>query len=258
MKVVILAGGRGTRISEESVDRPKPLVEIGGWPLIWHIMKIYSSFGLNEFIICLGYKGYMIKEYFDNYFLHMSDVTLDMKTNSMEVHQQNSEDWRITLVNTGLDTATGGRIKRILRFLNDKSHFALTYGDGIANVDIQALIEFHSKHGKLATVTAVQPALRFGALEIDDHNLVNRFHEKSVEGGGWINGGFFILSPDIGGLIDDDNTPWEAGPLESLASSGELYAFRHDQFWHPVDTLRDKMYLEDLWSRGKAPWKLWE
>jgi len=258
MKVVILAGGKGTRIVEESGARPKPLIEIGGWPLIWHIMKIYSHFGLNDFIICLGYRGYMIKEYFNNYFLHMSDISFNMRSNSMEVHQRHSEDWMVTLLDTGSDTATGGRIKRIREYLKDDNEFALTYGDGVSDVDIGSLIKFHRTHGKLATVTAVQPAMRFGALELGPNNAVRRFHEKAVEGGGWINGGFFILSPKVCDLIEGDDISWEGSPMEQLAGKDELRAFKHHQFWHPVDTLRDKNYLETLWKDNAAPWKLWE
>lgn len=257
MKVVILAGGRGTRLAEESISRPKPLVEVGGWPFIWHIMKIYSQFGLNDFVICLGYRGYMIKEYFSNYFLHTSDVTFDMKTNQMEVHRKHGEDWRVTLVDTGLETNTGGRIKRIEPFIRDDEAFAMTYGDGVANVNLHELLAFHASHGKMATVTAVQPALRFGALETDG-DVVRAFHEKATEGAGWVNGGFFVLSPGVCGLIDSDDIAWEREPLEQLARAGELKAYYHDGFWHPMDTQRDKSYLEGLWSGGQAPWKTWE
>jgi glucose-1-phosphate cytidylyltransferase len=257
MKVVILAGGKGTRISEESVSRPKPLVEIGGFPFIWHIMKIYSQYGLTDFVICLGYRGYMIKEYFSNYFLHMSDVTFDMKANKMKVHRKNAEDWRVTLVDTGLETNTGGRLKRAVPFLDDGEDFALTYGDGVADIEVDKLVAFHKSHGKKATVTAVQPALRFGALETEG-DVVRAFREKATEGAGWVNGGFFVLSPDVCDLIDGDNVAWEREPLETLAASGDLKAYYHDGFWHPMDTLRDKIYLDQLWSDGEAPWKMWQ
>jgi len=258
MKVVILAGGKGTRISEESAVRPKPLIEIGGWPLIWHVMKIYSNFGFDEFIVCLGYRGYMIKEYFSNYFLHLSDVTFDLATNSFEVHQHHAEKWRVTLVDTGEETQTGGRLKRVQNYLEGEACFALTYGDGVANVDLDQLVQFHRLHQKYATVTAVQPAMRFGALQLGDENEVMSFHEKAVEGGGWINGGFFILSPAVFEYIDGDHSAWEGPPLEMLAKERQLRAFKHNNFWHPVDTLRDKNYLEDLWRQGCAPWKTWD
>lgn len=257
MKVVILAGGKGTRISEESVSRPKPLVEVGGLPFIWHIMKIYSQYGLTDFVICLGYRGYMIKEYFSNYFLHMSDVTFDMKSNQMEVHRENAEDWRVTLVDTGLETNTGGRIKRVASFLDEGEDFALTYGDGVADIAIDKLLAFHESHGRKATVTAVRPALRFGALETEG-DTVRAFREKATEGAGWVNGGFFVLSRDVCDLIEGDGIAWEREPLEALAASGDLKAFFHDGFWHPMDTLRDKTYLDQLWSDGQAPWKIWE
>jgi glucose-1-phosphate cytidylyltransferase len=221
-------------------------------------MKIYSHYGLNDFIVCLGYRGYMLKEYFSNYFLHMSDVSFDMSSNTMEIHQRHAEDWRVTLVDTGVETATGGRIRRIREYLADENQFALTYGDGVSDVDISALVEFHQKHGKLATVTAVQPAMRFGALEIGENDAVRRFHEKAVEGGGWINGGFFILSPSVCEFIENDDVSWEGPPIEELARQDELRAFRHHRFWYPVDTLRDKNYLESLWSDNAAPWRLWE
>ena len=254
MKAVILAGGLGTRISEESSVRPKPMVEIGGMPIIWHILKIYSAHGINDFIICCGYKGYLIKEYFANYFLHMSDVTIDLSNNSMDVHYKNAEPWRITLVDTGLNTETGGRLKRISQYLD--SDFCMTYGDGLGSVDISSLIAFHKKHGKYATMTAVQPPGRFGALMIDG-NHVKAFNEKPQGDGSWINGGFFVLSRKVLDLIPADNTFWEKGPLESLASQSQLQAFYHYGFWRPMDTLRDKHILEELWSSGEAPWKVW-
>lgn len=256
MKAVILAGGLGTRIAEETSTRPKPMVEIGGKPILWHIMKIYSAHGVNEFVICCGYKGYMIKEYFANYFLHMSDVTFNMATNTMQVHEQNSEPWRVTLIDTGESTLTGGRLKRVRQYLGSED-FCFTYGDGVGNVDIGALIRFHNSHGKSATVTAVQPPGRFGALEIEDTD-VRSFVEKPHGDGLYINGGFFVLNPSTIDLIDDDNTIWERQPLEVLAKSGQLQAFKHDGFWQPMDTLRDKHYLEELWQSGVAPWKVWK
>jgi glucose-1-phosphate cytidylyltransferase len=256
MKLVILAGGLGTRISEETITRPKPMIEIGGRPLLWHIMKIYSHFGINDFIICLGYRGYMIKEYFANYALHMSDVTFDMARNAMEVHRRSVEPWRVTLVDTGEQTQTGGRLRRVLHHVEQDRTFALTYGDGVANVDIRALQAFHEGHGRLATVTAVRPARRFGALKLDQDRVIE-FVEKPEEEGGWINGGFFVLSPKIGELIAGDETIWERAPLERLAAEDQLRAFIHEGFWHPVDTLRDKNYLEELWQGGEAPWKVW-
>lgn len=255
MKAVILAGGLGTRISEESASRPKPMIEIGGKPIIWHIMKIYSHYGINDFIICCGYKGYLIKEYFANYCLHMSDVTIDIGKNSIEVHQKKAEPWRVTLVDTGESTQTGGRLKLIKGYVN--TDFCMTYGDGLASVDIKALINFHSEHKKLATMTAVQPPGRFGSLGLDGDN-VRSFLEKPQGDGGWINGGFFVLNPKVLDLIDGGLTVWEQGPLESLASNEQLKAFHHQGFWRPMDTLRDKNHLEELWSSGKAPWKIWE
>lgn len=256
MKAVILAGGLGTRISEETHLRPKPMIEIGGRPILWHIMKSYSAHGVNEFLICCGYKGYLIKEYFANYFLHMSDVTFDMVANRMEVHEQKAEPWRVTLVDTGEGTMTGGRLLRVKEYLKDEEAFCLTYGDGVANVDISSSINFHKSHGKLATVTAVQPPGRYGAL-----NLIGRqvkgFTEKPRGDGGLINGGFFVLSPKVIDLIASDDTPWESEPLESLAANGQLMAFEHTGFWQPMDTLREKNLLEDLWGSGKAPWKQW-
>lgn len=256
MKVVILAGGMGTRISEETIVRPKPMIEIGGRPILWHIMKVYSQFGFNDFIICLGYKGYMVKEYFANYFLHMSDVTLHIAENRTEVHRKSAEPWHVTLVDTGAETQTGGRIKRILPYVSDEKVFALTYGDGVANIDLAAQIKFHNAHGKKATVTAVQPAKRFGALQIEGDRVVS-FAEKPENDGGWINGGFFLLSPSVGDLIEDDNTTWERQPLETLAKSNQLRAFRHSGFWHPMDTLRDRNFLEDEWRNGTAKWRTW-
>jgi glucose-1-phosphate cytidylyltransferase len=257
MKAVILAGGLGTRISEETHLKPKPMIEIGGMPLLWHLMKIYSSHGINDFIVCCGYKGYIIKEYFANYFLHMSDVTFDMTNNKMKVHQQNSEPWTVTLVDTGEDTQTGGRLKRVASYLKNEKAFCLTYGDGLANVDITKLIKFHESHGKLATVTAVQPPGRYGALN-RDNDLVTGFVEKPKGDGGWINGGFFVLSPKCMDYIDSDDTAWEQKPLKDIALKGELMAYEHKDFWQPMDTLREKNLLEELWESGKAPWKTWK
>jgi len=256
LKAVILAGGLGTRIAEETSSRPKPMVEVGGKPILWHIMKMYSVHGVNDFVICCGYKGYMIKEYFANYFLHMSDVTFDMaNSNAMEIHQQYAEPWKITLIDTGENTLTGGRLKRVSRHLGDED-FCFTYGDGVSDVDLTKLIAFHKAHGKQATVTAVQPPGRFGALEMTGA-LVNRGVEKPHGDGMYINGGFFVLSPKVIDLIEDDSTIWERTPLESLATSGQLEAFTHNGFWQPMDTLRDKQNLEELWASGKAPWKTW-
>lgn len=257
MKAVILAGGLGTRISEETSTRPKPMVEIGGMPILWHIMKIYSSHGINNFVVCCGYKGYVIKEYFANYFLHMSDVTFDMKNNKMEVHQHNVEPWKVTLVDTGENTMTGGRLARVKEHIEDEDIFCFTYGDGVADVDITASIRFHNLHGKYATVTAVQPTGRYGALNLDG-NEVRGFVEKPQGDGGWINGGFFILSNQCLDYIKEDQTVWESEPLIQLAKQGQLRAFEHTGFWQPMDTLRDKIYLEDLWQRGEAPWKVWK
>ncbi|CAB3926960.1 Glucose-1-phosphate cytidylyltransferase [Achromobacter anxifer] len=256
MKAVILAGGLGTRISEETHVKPKPMVEIGGRPILWHIMKMYSAHGVNDFIICCGYKGYVIKEYFANYFLHMSDVTFDMANNQMEVHQRHAEPWRVTLVDTGDDTMTGGRLKRVASYVKEEEAFCFTYGDGVADVDISALIAFHRKHGKLATVTAVQPPGRYGALKMED-DLVAGFTEKPRGDGGLINGGFFVLSPKVLPLIEADHISWEMEPLESLAKGGDLMAFKHTGFWQPMDTLREKRMLESLWEAGKAPWRMW-
>lgn len=256
MKTVILAGGLGTRISEESILKPKPMIEIGGKPILWHIMKIYSSHGFNDFIVCCGYKGYLIKEYFANYFLHMSDVTFDMATNHMQIHERFAEPWKVTLVDTGDSTMTGGRLKRIGHYLGNDD-FCLTYGDGVGDVDIGQLVNFHRKHGKKATVTAVQPAGRFGALDVAG-SKVTSFNEKPHGDGSFINGGFFVMSPDVIDLIDGDEIVLERGPLENLASQSQLEAFFHKGFWQPMDTLRDKSQLEELWAAGKAPWKVWE
>lgn len=258
MKAVILAGGLGTRISEETHLKPKPMIEIGGKPILWHIMKVYSSHGINEFIICCGYKGYVIKEYFANYFLHMSDVTFDMVNNRMEVHQQYADPWRVTLVDTGDETMTGGRLKRVLPYLEGEEAFCLTYGDGVSDVNIAELIAFHRKQQTLATLTATYPPGRFGALEIHVDHRVTAFKEKPKGDGGMINGGFFVLSPKVIDLIKGDATIWEREPLEALAERGELSAYQHHGFWQPMDTLRDKHYLEELWASGKAPWKVWE
>jgi len=256
MKVVILAGGMGTRISEETVLRPKPMVEIGGKPILWHIMKIYSHYGYNDFVVCLGFKGYMIKEYFSNYFLHMSDVTFDMKHNSMEVHERYAEPWKVTLVDTGTDAMTGGRLKRVAPYIGNET-FMVTYGDGVSNVNIAELVAFHRKHGKTATVTATQPSGRFGALNLDETNKVNFFQEKPAGDGSWINGGFFVLEPKMLDLIAGDSTILEKEPLERLAHDGQLVAYKHDDFWYAMDTLRDKNHLESLWQTGTAPWKVW-
>ena len=255
MKAVILAGGLGTRISEETGSRPKPMVEVGGRPILWHIMKIYSSHSIRDFVICCGYKGYVIKEYFANYFLHMSDVTFDIANNQMEVHQRNAEPWRVTLVDTGEDTQTGGRLKRVARYVSD-GDFCMTYGDGVGDVDISRLIAFHRSHGRLATMTATQPPGRFGALQLDGTRITH-FLEKPHGEAGWINGGFFVLSPGVLELIAGDQTLWEREPLERLAEQGQLEAFFHQGFWQPMDTLRDKMHLEALWNKGAAPWKVW-
>ncbi len=257
MKAVILAGGLGTRISEETYLKPKPMIEIGGKPILWHIMKIYSSHGINDFVICCGYKGYVIKEYFANYFLHMSDVTFDMASNKMDVHQRNAEPWRVTLINTGDETLTGGRLKRVEDFVKNDEAFCFTYGDGVADIDITALINFHKQHGKQATVTAVQPPGRYGALNMDGEKVFG-FIEKPRGDGGKINGGFFVLSPRCLDYIDGDTTSWEAGPLVRLAADDELVAFEHEGFWQPMDTLRDKNYLEELWLGSRAPWKSWK
>lgn len=256
MKAVILAGGLGTRISEETHLKPKPMIEIGGRPILWHIMKMYSAHGVNDFLICCGYRGYVIKEYFANYFLHMSDVTFDMSSNRMEVHERKAEPWRVTLVDTGDDTLTGGRLRRVRSYLEGESAFCFTYGDGVADVDIGALIRFHQAHGRQATVTAVCPPGRYGALNIEG-TRVTGFAEKPRGDGGLINGGFFVLSPHVIDLIEGDRTSWEAYPLEKLASMDELRAFEHEGFWQPMDTLREKNLLEELWTSGKAPWRQW-
>jgi glucose-1-phosphate cytidylyltransferase len=257
MKVVILAGGAGTRISEETLLRPKPMVEIGNKPILWHIMKIYSHYNIRDFIICLGYKGYMIKEYFANYFLHMSDVTIDLSNNTVEYHESHAEPWKVTLVDTGESSMTGGRLKRVKPYIEKEEFFCFTYGDGVADVNINDLIEFHKSHGKLATVTAVVPPGRFGAIEMEGDRVVS-FKEKPLGDGGYINGGFFVLSPKVIEFIKDDSTIWEGEPMEQLTARGELMAYKHKGFWHPMDTLRDKNYLETLWNSGKAPWKIWE
>lgn len=257
MKAVILAGGLGTRISEETHLRPKPMVEVGGKPILWHIMKIYSSYGINDFIICLGYKGYLVKEYFANYFLHMSDVTFDMVTNRMEVHQQHVEPWRVTLVDTGEATMTGGRLKRVSPYLEGEDAFCFTYGDGVSDVNIEKLVAFHKRHEGLATLTATYPPGRFGALDIQPNHRITTFQEKPKGDGGMINGGFFVLSPRVIDFISGDNMPWEHEPLQTLAEQGQLFAYEHNGFWQPMDTLRDKHYLEELWSHGNAPWKVW-
>ncbi|ANN69095.1 glucose-1-phosphate cytidylyltransferase [Bordetella bronchialis] len=256
MKAVILAGGLGTRLSEETTVKPKPMVEIGGKPILWHIMKGYSEHGIRDFVVCCGYKGYIIKEYFANYFLHTSDVTLDIEHNTMEVHRRQGEPWRVTLVDTGESTQTGGRLKRVRSFLADQDAFCFTYGDGLSDVDIGNLVAYHREHGKLATLTAVQPPGRFGALSLDG-NAITGFKEKPQGDGGWINGGFFVLSPKVIDLISDDATIWEREPLERIAADGQLRAYFHEGFWQPMDTLRDRNMLETLWTENKAPWKTW-
>lgn len=256
MKVVILAGGFGTRISEESHLRPKPLIEIGGQPILWHIMKIFATYGLQDFVICCGYKGYMIKEYFSNYFLHMADATFDMCQNNVQVHRPHAEPWKVTLVDTGTDSMTGGRLLRVREYLNGEQFF-FTYGDGVCNVNIQQLIDFHKRHRRYATVTAVQPPARFGALELDD-DRVTRFVEKPKGDGMWINGGFFILEPNVFDYLRSDEDIWEQGPLRKLADERQLVAYRHEGFWAAMDTLRDKNHLEELWSSRRAPWKVWQ
>jgi len=255
MKVVILAGGFGTRISEETHLKPKPMIEIGGKPILWHIMKIYSAYGINDFIICCGYKGYVIKEYFANYFLHMSDITFDLEKNDMIVHHGSTEPWKVTLVNTGEETMTGGRLKRVTKYLDNET-FCFTYGDGFSDVNIKNLIEFHKKQQKFATLTAVQPAGRFGSLEING-NLITEFTEKPKGDGGWINGGFFVLEPEVFNYISNDKTIWERDPLEKLSKENQLSAYKHEGFWRPLDTLRDKNQLEELWNKGQAKWKIW-
>ena len=254
MKAVILAGGLGTRLSEETILRPKPMVEIGGRPILWHILKIYSSHGINDFVICAGYKGYIIKEYFANYFLHMSDVTFDMNQNTMEVHHKKAEPWRVTIVDTGDETMTGGRIKRVAKYIDGP--FCCTYGDGVGDVDISSLIDFHQKSGRLATLTGVQPPGRFGAIQFEDDQVLS-FQEKPQGDGSWINGGFFVLDPAVIDYIEDDASIWERQPMERLAAEKQLGIFRHNGFWRPMDTLRDKVELENLWDSQKAPWKTW-
>jgi glucose-1-phosphate cytidylyltransferase len=256
MKAVLLAGGLGTRFAEETDVRPKPMIEIGGKPILWHIMKIYAANGINDFIVCLGYKGYVIKEYFKNYFLHMSDVTIDLRKNDLTVHQAYAEPWSITLVDTGEDTMIGGRIKRILPYVNNEPEFCLTYGDGVGNMDIRATIALHQKEGCLATVTATQPPGRYGAIRFEGRRVTG-FREKPEGDGGWINGGFFVLSPTVGDYIEGDATVWEREPMERLAEDRRLAVYFHKGFWHPMDTLRDKRYLEQLWASGTAPWKIW-
>jgi len=257
MKAVILAGGLGTRLSEETDIKPKPMVEIGGKPILWHIMKIYSAHGVNDFVICCGYKGYMIKEYFANYFLHQSDVTICMKDNSMQVHQNDAEPWTVTLVDTGEKTMTGGRLKRVKDYLIDEESFCFTYGDGVGNIDITRLIQFHQAHGKQATLTATRPPGRYGALKFGLGDSVENFQEKPDGDGSWINGGFFVLSPKVFERIQQDSTTWESEPLNGLAKDLELVAFKHKGFWQPMDTLREKNLLNELWNDGKAPWKVW-
>ena len=257
MKAVVLAGGLGTRISEETESKPKPMVEIGGMPILWHILKLYSHHGINDFIICCGYKGYVLKEYFSNYFLHMSDVTFDIQKNTMKVHHNFVDPWKITLVDTGLNTMTGGRLKRIYEYVKNEKAFCMTYGDGLGDVNITELIKFHENHGKKVTITAVNPPGRFGAIEIGHDQKVTSFKEKPKGEMGLINGGFFVLSPNALNLIKNDSTIWEGEPLESLAAQSELMAYRHHGFWQPMDTLRDKITLEKLWSNGDAPWKIW-
>lgn len=255
MKAIILAGGLGTRISEETHLKPKPMVEIGGRPILWHVMKIYSAHGINEFVICAGYKGYLIKEYFANYFLHMSDVTFDLKNNKLEVHHRRSEPWKVTVIDTGDSTMTGGRLRRVREFLDDKP-FCFTYGDGVGDVDITKLVAFHNEQRCMATLTGVQPPGRFGTLEIDGQQVV-RFQEKPAGDGNWVNGGFFVLNPSVIDLISDDSSIWENAPLERLAESRQLSVYKHLGFWQPMDTLRDKRHLEELWASGNAPWKTW-
>jgi glucose-1-phosphate cytidylyltransferase len=256
MKVVLLAGGLGTRLSEETVLKPKPMVEIGGMPILWHIMKIYSAHGFNDFVVCLGYKGYMVKEYFANYFLHKSDVTIDLSNNSIHVHDSQAEPWKITLVDTGVDSMTGGRIKRIRQHVGNEV-FMLTYGDGVGNIDITSLLKHHQQKGKLCTVTSVQPSGRFGALNLNDDNDVKSFMEKPKGDGSWINGGFFVCEPGVFDYIEGDSTIWEKEPMEKIAAEGQMTAFNHEGFWKPMDTLRDKQELENDWVQGKAKWKNW-
>ncbi|GHD53847.1 glucose-1-phosphate cytidylyltransferase [Marinobacter persicus] len=257
MKAVILAGGLGTRLSEETSTRPKPMVEIGGKPILWHIMKIYSAHGINDFVICCGYKGYVIKEYFANYFLHMSDVTFNMRDNNMEVHNKRAEPWNVTLVDTGEDSMTGGRLRRVAKYVQDEEAFCFTYGDGVGDIDIADTLRFHKDHGKAATLTATYPPGRFGALDIQNRQVMN-FKEKPKGDGAMINGGFFVLTPKVLDYLADDSTIWEQSPLINLAEDGELMAYEHQGFWQPMDTLRDKNHLEELWESGNAPWKIWD
>ena len=258
MKAIILAGGHGTRLSEETELKPKPLIEIGGKPILWHIMKIYSAHGVNDFVICCGYKGYLIKEYFANYFLHQSDVTFKMQNNSMEVHQNNAEPWNVTLVDTGEKTMTGGRLKRVGEYINNEENFCFTYGDGLGDINISALIKFHKGHGQQATITATRPPGRYGALKFGPKDIVKSFQEKPDGDGSWINGGFFILKPKVLELIKDDLIAWEGEPLTTLAKNNQLFAYKHEGFWQPMDTLREKIMLNKIWSEGKAPWKIWK
>ncbi|MDC0410886.1 glucose-1-phosphate cytidylyltransferase [Luminiphilus sp.] len=257
-KAVILAGGLGTRLAEETDLRPKPMIDIGGMPILWHVMKNYSAHNINEFIICCGYKGYVVKEYFANYFLHMSDVTFDMTENKMEVHQNKAEPWKVTLVDTGEHSMTGGRLRRVREFLDNEEAFCFTYGDGVSDIDVTALVAFHYSHGGLATVTATRPAGRFGALILTDDSAVKRFEEKPLGDRSWINGGFFVLDPTVIDYIPDDTTSWEEAPLMRLTSEGQLHAYKHRGFWQPMDTLRDKKRLNHLWNSGQAPWKTWD
>ncbi|WP_428331703.1 glucose-1-phosphate cytidylyltransferase [Mucilaginibacter sp.] len=256
MKVVLLAGGLGTRISEETILKPKPMIEIGGMPILWHIMKIYSSYGYNDFVVCLGYKGYLIKEYFNNYFLHRSDVTVNLADNSLEVHDSQAEPWKITLVDTGMNSMTGGRIKRIQNHIGNNP-FLLTYGDGVSDINIEELVKFHKTHNKLCTVTAVQPSGRFGALNLSNENQVLSFMEKPKGDGSWINGGFFVCQPEVFNYIAGDNTTWEKEPMESIAKNGQMFTYKHEGFWKPMDTLRDKQELEEDWANGRAKWRNW-
>lgn len=257
MKAIILAGGLGTRISEETHLKPKPMIEIGNKPILWHIMKIYSYHGINDFVICCGYKGYLIKEYFANYFLHMSDITFDMTKNSMEVNQKRSEPWKVTLVDTGENTLTGGRLKRVVEYVKDESEFCFTYGDGVGDVNITKLIQFHKAQGSLATLTATRPPGRYGAIKFGENDRVERFQEKPEGDGSWINGGYFVLKPEVLNFIEGDQSSWEGDPLSRLANDGQLAAFKHEGFWQPMDTLREKNLLNDLWNSGKAPWRIW-
>ena len=257
MKAVILAGGLGSRLSEETTVRPKPMVEVGGQPILWHILKIYSHYGINDFVICLGYKGYVIKEYFTNYLLHSANVTIDLQSNRVQIHANDCEPWRVTLIDTGASTMTGGRLKRILPYVQDEETFCFTYGDGVSDVNIGSLIEYHRRHGKAVTLTATQPTGKFGALEIQGDGQLTEFTEKPKGDGRWVNGGFFVLSPKVANYIAGDETSWEREPLEQLSHEGEVFAFKHRGFWQPMDTLHDKHLLEDLWSTGQAPWKVW-